>query len=100
MTICGSRRCTRSPTRAPGIWKTFWRAEPGYRSSRGIAAWSAPKPWPDSWLSRSAGTRLQLQREVTHYRTRVAAERESQNQRDDATADAARLGAPDIVRTG
>ena len=41
-----------------------------------------------------------LQREVTHYRTRVAAERESQNQRDDATADAARLGAPDIVRTG
>jgi glycerol-3-phosphate dehydrogenase len=42
----------------------------------------------------------QLQREVTHYRARVAAERESQNQRDDATADAARLGAPDIVRTG
>ena len=42
----------------------------------------------------------QLQREVAHYRTRVAAERESQNQRDDATADAARLGAPDIVRTG
>jgi glycerol-3-phosphate dehydrogenase len=41
-----------------------------------------------------------LQREVTHYRTRVTAERESQNQRDDATADAARLGAPDIVRTG
>ncbi len=42
----------------------------------------------------------QRRREVEHYRTRVAAERESQNQRDDATADAARLGAPDIVHTG
>jgi glycerol-3-phosphate dehydrogenase len=35
--------------------------------------------------------------EVEHYRARVAAERESQQQPDDATADAARLGAPDIV---
>jgi len=35
--------------------------------------------------------------EVTHYLARVAAERESQEQPDDATADAARLGAPDIV---
>ena len=38
-------------------------------------------------------------REVEHYRARVAAERESQEQPDDHTADAARLGAPD-VRTG
>lgn len=37
--------------------------------------------------------------EVRHYRARVAAERESQTQLDDQTADAARLGAPD-VRTG
>jgi glycerol-3-phosphate dehydrogenase len=42
----------------------------------------------------------QTGREVEHYRTRVKAERESQDQRDDATADAARLGAPDIVHTG
>jgi glycerol-3-phosphate dehydrogenase len=39
------------------------------------------------------------ERELSHYRARVAAERESQQQRDDRTADAARLGAPD-VRTG
>ncbi|WP_250279730.1 glycerol-3-phosphate dehydrogenase/oxidase [Frankia sp. Cppng1_Ct_nod] len=37
--------------------------------------------------------------EIEHYRARVAAERESQQQADDQTADAARLGAPD-VRTG
>jgi len=35
--------------------------------------------------------------EVDHYLARVAAERESQEQPDDATADAARLGAADIV---
>ncbi len=38
-------------------------------------------------------------REIEHYLARVAAERESQQQMDDQTADAARLGAPD-VRTG
>jgi len=38
-------------------------------------------------------------REVRHYQARVAAERDSQEQPDDQTADAARLGAPD-VRTG
>ncbi|CAM5355741.1 hypothetical protein SNARM312S_03028 [Streptomyces narbonensis] len=32
-----------------------------------------------------------------HYEKRVEAERESQRQPDDLTADAARLGAPDIV---
>ncbi len=40
-----------------------------------------------------------ITREIDHYLARVAAERESQEQRDDQTADAARLGAPD-VRTG
>ncbi|MFP5348193.1 MAG: glycerol-3-phosphate dehydrogenase/oxidase [Actinomycetes bacterium] len=39
----------------------------------------------------------QVAREVTHYLSRVAAERESQEQADDETADSARLGAPDIV---
>jgi glycerol-3-phosphate dehydrogenase len=35
-------------------------------------------------------------REVEHYRARVAAERESQRMPDDRTADAARLGAGDV----
>ncbi|SCL40290.1 glycerol-3-phosphate dehydrogenase [Micromonospora pallida] len=35
-------------------------------------------------------------REVAHYRARVEAERQSQRMPDDATADAARLGAPDV----
>ncbi|GIL29799.1 FAD-dependent oxidoreductase [Actinocatenispora comari] len=35
-------------------------------------------------------------REIEHYLTRVAAERESQRKPDDRTADAARLGAPDV----
>ena len=34
--------------------------------------------------------------EVDHYRKRVEAERESQFQADDLSADAARLGAPDV----
>jgi glycerol-3-phosphate dehydrogenase len=37
-----------------------------------------------------------IAREVQHYRARVEAERESQHQPDDLTADAARLGAPDV----
>ncbi|MET7932628.1 glycerol-3-phosphate dehydrogenase/oxidase [Streptomyces sp. NPDC005322] len=39
----------------------------------------------------------QIDKEVQHYEKRVEAERESQRQPDDLTADAARLGAPDIV---
>jgi glycerol-3-phosphate dehydrogenase len=42
---------------------------------------------------------VQVANEVDHYRLRVKAERESQEAPDDRTADAARLGAPD-VRTG
>lgn len=41
-----------------------------------------------------------VQRELEHYRARVAAERDSQTEPDDATADAARLGAPDVRRLG
>ncbi|WP_419843059.1 glycerol-3-phosphate dehydrogenase/oxidase [Candidatus Poriferisodalis sp.] len=37
-----------------------------------------------------------VEREVSHYRARVAAERDSQTRHDDQTADAARLGAPDV----
>ncbi|MFI0898769.1 glycerol-3-phosphate dehydrogenase/oxidase [Streptomyces sp. NPDC020983] len=39
----------------------------------------------------------QIDKEVAYYEKRVEAERESQRQPDDLTADAARLGAPDIV---
>ncbi|MDH5372133.1 MAG: glycerol-3-phosphate dehydrogenase, partial [Acidimicrobiia bacterium] len=39
-------------------------------------------------------------REIEHYEARVAAERESQEQPDDHTADAARLGAPDVRMLG
>jgi glycerol-3-phosphate dehydrogenase len=39
----------------------------------------------------------QVQREVQHYTKRVEAERESQRMPDDETADAARMGAPEIV---
>jgi len=39
-------------------------------------------------------------REIEHYDARVEAERESQTQPDDRTADAARLGAPDVRMGG
>ncbi|HEY5880560.1 MAG TPA: glycerol-3-phosphate dehydrogenase/oxidase [Nakamurella sp.] len=38
-------------------------------------------------------------REIEHYRARVTAERESQTQPTDQTADSARLGAPDVRHT-
>ena len=42
-------------------------------------------------------TDSQIEREMEHYLKRVDAERESQEQPDDHTADAARLGAPEII---
>ncbi|WP_410537030.1 glycerol-3-phosphate dehydrogenase/oxidase [Streptomyces sp. KL2] len=60
----------------------------GTRSARECAELMAPV------LGWDAG---QIDREVEHYEKRVEAERESQLQPDDQTADAARLGAPDIV---
>ncbi len=44
-------------------------------------------------------TKEQIDNEVQHYLKRVEAERDSQEQPDDATADAARLDAPEIVPT-
>ncbi len=41
-----------------------------------------------------------VKRELEHYEARVAAERESQTMPDDLTADAARLGAPDVRMLG
>ena len=43
-----------------------------------------------------AGTARRSSDEVEHYRKRVAAERDSQEQLDDQTADSARLGAPEV----
>ncbi|MEU5209645.1 glycerol-3-phosphate dehydrogenase/oxidase [Streptomyces sp. NPDC020742] len=60
----------------------------GTRSAREVAELMAPAlGWDGD----------QIEKEITHYRKRVEAERESQRQPDDLTADAARLGAPDIV---
>ncbi|MBB5939623.1 glycerol-3-phosphate dehydrogenase/oxidase [Streptomyces zagrosensis] len=59
----------------------------GTRSAREVAELMAPV------LGWDAG---QVEREVEHYAKRVEAERESQRQPDDLTADAARLGAPEI----
>jgi len=56
-------------------------AEPAARLMAG------PLGWDDA----------QVAREVEHYRARVAAERESQEQDDDLGADAARLGAADVA---
>ena len=44
--------------------------------------------------------RASIDREIEHYVKRVEAERESQTMPDDQTADAARLGAPDIRTLG
>ncbi|KUL49555.1 glycerol-3-phosphate dehydrogenase [Streptomyces sp. NRRL F-4489] len=60
----------------------------GTRSAREAAELMAPALGWDG---------AQVEREVAHYEKRVEAERESQRQPDDLTADAARLGAPDIV---
>ncbi|MCF3176618.1 MULTISPECIES: glycerol-3-phosphate dehydrogenase/oxidase [Streptomyces] len=60
----------------------------GVRSAREVAELIAPAlGWDDD----------QVEKEIAHYHKRVEAERESQRQPDDLTADAARLGAPDIV---
>ncbi|MFD9034055.1 glycerol-3-phosphate dehydrogenase/oxidase [Streptomyces sp. NPDC059567] len=60
----------------------------GTRSARECAELMAPVlGWDEN----------QIEKEVEHYEKRVEAERESQRQPDDLTADAARLGAPDIV---
>jgi len=41
-----------------------------------------------------------IDREIGHYDARVRAERESQEQPNDRTADAARMGAMDVRRLG
>jgi len=62
---------------------------------RGTATARAAAKWMGDELGWSE---LDRQREIAHYEARVAAERGSQMQSDDQTADAARLGAPDVRR--
>ncbi len=60
---------------------------------RGVRTAAAAADVMGEVLGWDAGTR---EREVQHYLARVGAERESQLKPDDRTADAARLGAPDV----
>jgi glycerol-3-phosphate dehydrogenase len=60
---------------------------------RGLTAAPAVAAMMGEVLGWDEGTRA---RELHHYEARVRAERESQEQPDDRTADAARLGAPDV----
>lgn len=60
---------------------------------RGLAAAEAIAPLMAEVLGWDQAT---IDLELEHYRARVAAERESQTQMDDHTADAARLGARDV----
>ena len=64
---------------------------------RGVAAAQSVASWMGEVLGWDQPTR---EREIHHYEARVAAERESQEQPDDRTADAARLGAPDVRMGG
>jgi glycerol-3-phosphate dehydrogenase len=64
---------------------------------RGVAAAPRVAELMGSVLGWSSS---QADSEIAHYLARVQAERDSQEQPDDATADAARLGAPDIVPVG
>jgi glycerol-3-phosphate dehydrogenase len=63
---------------------------------RGLRAAEEAAPLVAPILGWDRGT---ISREIEHYRARVEAELQSQRQPDDNTADAARMGAPD-VRTG
>jgi glycerol-3-phosphate dehydrogenase len=63
---------------------------------RGLAA---ARPVAELLAGELGWDRAKVDREVAYYGDRVAAERQSQEQVDDATADATRLGAPDLVPT-
>jgi len=69
---------------------SFEAFDRGLASAEKVAAIMAPRL---GWSAERVAD------EVRHYRGRVAAERESQTADDDRTADATRLGAPDIIPT-
>ena len=59
---------------------------------------SGPAKTPTSNVAEALGwDDAQRQKEIDHYVKRVEAERQSQQMPDDETADAARMGAPDVV---
>jgi glycerol-3-phosphate dehydrogenase len=64
--------------------------ETAHRGTESAAAVATLMAGPLGWDAE------RTDREVAHYLARVAAERESQQMPDDSTADAARLGAPDV----
>ena len=75
-------------------------------SDREVPAVERPNRQPDQHHDdgnqhQELPTDATIERELAHYEARVAAERESQTMPDDHTADAARLGAPDVrMRSG
>ena len=94
--ISRPRRSTRRPMKARCTWTTSWPGAPGSRSRPRTGAWPPPRRSPTSWPRSLGWDAATADREVEHYRARVKAELESQKQPDDHTADAARLGAPDV----
>ena len=70
------------------------------------ARWRVSPRTLEQWRWRGVGPRylkiggrvIYPENEIEHYEARVRAERESQAQPDDQTADAARVGAPDVRR--
>ncbi|MFF4650147.1 glycerol-3-phosphate dehydrogenase/oxidase [Streptomyces sp. NPDC001380] len=71
------------------------------RTRISIESWDrgvdAARPVAELMAGHLGWDAAQVEREVDHYLKRVEAEREAQEQPDDHTADAARLGAPEIV---
>ena len=59
---------------------------PGLAAAEPVARSAGPLGWSE----------LTIARELEHYRARVQAERDSQAQLTDETADGARLAAPDV----
>ncbi len=64
---------------------------------RGLVAARPTARWMAAILGWDEAT---IAGEIEHYEARVRAERESQTQPDDRTADAARMGAPDVRLQG
>jgi glycerol-3-phosphate dehydrogenase len=72
------------------------------RTRASIESWDRGVVAPSKHVARLMAPVLRwsdahVEHEIEHYRLRVEAERESQTMPDDETADAARLGAPEIA---
>ena len=89
------RSSTPPRTRARCTWTTSWPGAPGCPSRRGTGR-SARRGAAGELVAPILGwDEDTIAEEVEHYRQRVEAERVSQTLPDDASADAARLLAPD-----